>query len=100
MVVLRESEGANKSNETLVPTGPATATLADGKVVEVSLAWFEYLGDMHIRFVFDGPDSMLDLTMDEFAALHMTPDDALKTAVGNVKRVYGPPVLQCSPMGS
>jgi hypothetical protein len=76
MVVLRESEGANKSDSVLVSTGPAKAVLADGKQVELSFAWFEFIGDMHIRFVFDGPTSMQNLSADEFKALKLTPSEA------------------------
>jgi hypothetical protein len=47
MVVLRESEGANKKDVVLKPMGSAKATLADGKEVEMSFAWFSYIGDMH-----------------------------------------------------
>jgi len=91
MVVLREVEGANKSDETLKASGPAKATI-DGNVVEFSPAWFDFLGDMHVRFVFDAPSSMRGLTTEEFAAFHLTPEEGVKVAIANMERVYGPPV--------
>lgn len=91
MLVLREVEGANKLDETLEPAGILKATI-DGKVVEFSPAIFDFLGDMHVRFVFDGPTSMRGLTAEEFAAFHLTPDDGVKVAIANMKRAYGPPV--------
>jgi hypothetical protein len=91
MVVRRESEGSLKTDEKLKPSGPAKATLPNGKVIEISPAWFEYIGDMHIRFVFDGPSSMQGLTTEEFASLRLTPEEAVNVAVKNIKRVYGRP---------
>lgn len=91
MVVLRESEGAGKNDETLKPSGPAKATLVDGKEIEIFQAWYEFIADMHIRFVFDGPTSMRGLTADEFAALGLTPEEGVRVAVRNIKRVYGKP---------
>src|SRR5262245_15662463 len=63
MVVLRESRGANKIDSKLKPSGSGTATRRDGKQIEVNPAWFDFIGDMHIRFVYDGPDSMRVLTL-------------------------------------
>jgi hypothetical protein len=91
MVVLRETQGVNKLDETLKPAGPAKATI-DGKVVEFSPAWFDYLGDMHVRFVFDAPSTMRNLSTKEFAAFHLTPEEGIKVAMANLERVYGPPV--------
>jgi hypothetical protein len=92
MVVLREVEGANKQDSTLRPAGPAKATLPSGEQVEMTPAWFDFIGDMHIRFVYDSPTSMRGLTAEEFAALKMSPEGALAVAVKNIKRVYGSPV--------
>lgn len=71
--------------------GSAKATLSDGKEVEISVAWFSFIGDMHIRFVYDSPSSMRNLTSEEFKALKLKPDEALRVAVSNIKRVYGSP---------
>lgn len=94
MVVLRESEGSNKADARLVPTGPAKAVLADGKEVELSFAWFEFIGDMHVRFVYDSPDSMRNLSVQEFEALKLTPQEAVRLAVKNIRRVYGKPTYE------
>ena len=89
MVVLRESKGANKPDETLVPIGKVKVKLEDGKDVEMDPGWFAYIGDMHIRFVFDSPDSMRGATPTDLQRLHLTPQAALALAVTNMKRVYG-----------
>ena len=91
MVVLRESQGSNKQVESLVPMGKAKVKLPDGREVEIDSAWFEYLGDMHIRFVFDTPTSMPNASPKDLARLGLTPEAALELAVKNIKRVYGPP---------
>jgi hypothetical protein len=91
MVVLRESPGANKQDESLVRTGKGKTTLPDGREVEFDLAWFEYLGDMHIRFVFDTPTSLPHAAPADLERLGLTPETALELAVANIKRVYGEP---------
>lgn len=91
MVVLRESPGSNKQDETLVRTGKGSTTLPDGREVEFDLAWFEYLGDMHVRFVFDTPTSLPHASPENLARLGLTPEAALELAVANIKRVYGEP---------
>jgi len=91
MVVLRESQGANKQGESLVPMGKAKARLQDGREIEIDTGWFEYLGDMHIRFVFDTPTSMPNASPKDLERLKLTPEAALAVAVGNIKRVYGEP---------
>src|SRR5215208_4056713 len=53
LVVLRESRGENKQDETLQPFGKIRASLTDGREVELETSWYQYLGDMHIRLVFD-----------------------------------------------
>lgn len=93
MVVLREVEGANKQDGTLKAVGPARATLPSGEQVEITPAWFDFIGDMQIRFVYDSPTSMRGLTAQEFAALKMSPEEALTVAIRNIKRVYGSPVV-------
>jgi hypothetical protein len=93
MVVLRESLGANKQSEALVPTGKAKVRLKDGQEVEVDTGWFNYLGDMHVRFVFDTPNSMLGASPKDLERLGLTPEAALDLAVRNIKRVYGEPKI-------
>jgi hypothetical protein len=91
MVVLRESIGANKKDDALKPSGIAKAKLPDGKEVELSPAWFEFIGDMHIRFVIDEPTTMRGISSEQLAALNLSPQEAVKLALANIKRVYGEP---------
>src|ERR1700751_5006240 len=56
MVVLRESPGVNKQGENLVPFGKLRTRLDDGRELDFQMAAFQFLGDMHIRFVFDAPN--------------------------------------------
>ena len=58
LVVLRESHGENKQDESLQPFGKLRATLADGREIQLETSWYQYLGDMHIRLVFDGAQSL------------------------------------------
>src|SRR5258708_5652054 len=57
----------------------------------MELAWFSFLGDMNVVFVFDGPHSFSHATAEEFARFHLSPDEAVERAVANIKRVYGTP---------
>ena len=91
MAVLRESMGANKQEETLKPLGKLKGTLPDGEEVKLELAAFEFLGDMHIRFVFDAPLVMHNATPEDLSRLKLNPNVALELAVANIKRVYGTP---------
>ena len=92
MAVLRESIGANKQDEALEPMGKLLADLPDGREVELELACFDFLGDMHVRFVFDGPNSMRNAKPQDLARLNLSPVQALHLAVANIKRVYGAPI--------
>jgi hypothetical protein len=92
MVVLREWDGGNKQDEALKPVGKVTSKF-DGKDLTMELAWFTFLGDMNIVFVFDEPHSFRHVTAEEFARLHLSPEEAVERAVANIKRVYGEPSL-------
>jgi hypothetical protein len=94
LVVLRESHGQNKPDEALRPFGKVRGVLADGREVDVDISWYKYLGDMHLRLVFDGGQSMQSASSEDLARLHLTPDEALKLAVANLKRLYGAPAAQ------
>jgi hypothetical protein len=91
VVVLRESVGENKQDEVLRPMGKMKAKLQDGKEIEIDTGWFYFLGDMHIRFVFDGPQVMSGAAPADLARLNLTPEDAVRLGVANIKRVYGKP---------
>jgi len=93
MIVLREQQGPNKLDETLQPVGQLYAK-SGGEDIRMDLAWYRYLGDMQIRFVFDGPKSLLNATAEEFARFHFSPEEAVERAVANIKRVYGEPHTQ------
>jgi uncharacterized protein YtpQ (UPF0354 family) len=90
MVVLREWNGGNKQDEALRPVGKVTSTF-DGKDLTMELAWFTFLGDMNVVFVFDEPHSFKHVTAEEFIWLHLSAEEAVERAVANIKRVYGAP---------
>jgi uncharacterized protein YtpQ (UPF0354 family) len=94
LVVLRESRGENKQVESLEPLGTMRATLADGREIELETSWYQYLGDMHIRLVFDGGQTMQSVSPDDLRRLQLSPEDALRVAVSNLRRVYGAPAAQ------
>ncbi|HEY0834340.1 MAG TPA: hypothetical protein VGE72_10575 [Azospirillum sp.] len=94
LAVLRESAGENKLDETLRPYGPLQATTPQGQRVEFETSWYRYLGDMHIRLVFDGARTLQSASPDDLARLQLTPDEALRLAVANLRRVYGVPHVQ------
>lgn len=92
MVVLRESQGLNKPDDVLKPTGKMRTTLSDGSEIELEFAWFEFIGDMHIRFVYDDVQTMRSLNADELTSLNLgPPEKAMDIAVANIRRVYGEP---------
>jgi len=94
LVVLRESRGENKQDESLQPFGTVRATLNDGREIELETSWYQYLGDMHIRLVFDGGQTMQSASPEDLARLHLSPEEALHLAVENLRRVYGAPAAQ------
>src|SRR5512133_2209714 len=94
LVVLRESVGENKQDESLQPFGKIEGTMADGRHIEFETSWYQYLGDMHIRLVFDGRQTLQSASPDDLTRLHLSPDQALAVAVANLRRVYGEPVAR------
>lgn len=92
MVVVRESIGANRTEDALSPTGKLKAKLADGREIEMEIASWEFIGDTHIRFVFDGTQMMINATPQDLEHLGIrNVDEALSLALANIKRVYGEP---------
>lgn len=91
IAVLRESPGANQQAEALLPMGPVKARLADGREVEIDACWFHYLGDMHVRLVFDGERSMQTAAPDDLRRLELDAQQAIDRAVDNLRRRYGAP---------
>ncbi|HEX2545089.1 MAG TPA: hypothetical protein VHL79_09440 [Ramlibacter sp.] len=94
LVVLRESPGANKQDEMLTPFGKIRARMPDGREVEFEASWFQYLGDMHLRLVFDGGRRIQSASPDDLRRLRLSPEQALARAVDNLRRRYGEPVAQ------
>ena len=93
LVVLRESRGENKQDESLQPFGKVRARMPDGSNIEFDTSWYQYLGDMHIRLVFDGPQSMQSASPEDLTRLRLSPEEALNLAVANLRRVYGVPAV-------
>ena len=93
LVVLRESHGENKQDESLQPFGKVRARMPDGSNIEFDTSWYRYLGDMHIRLVFDGPQSMQSASPEDLTRLRLSPEEALNLAVDNLRRVYGTPAV-------
>lgn len=91
IVVLRESLGENKQDDTLQPYGRVTAQMPDGRRVDLATSWYKYLGDMHIRLVFDGGNTLQSASPNDLERLKLTPEEALDVAVRNLRRMYGTP---------
>jgi hypothetical protein len=94
LVVLRESPGVNKQEESLQPFGKISAKLPDGRVIEFEASWFQYLGDMHLRLVFDGLQRVQSALPGDLRKLKLSPEEALARAVGNLRQRYGIPVVE------
>ena len=92
MAVLRESAGANEQEETLQPYGTLRAQMPDGTEVELETSWFRYVGDMHIRLVFDSRTQLQSASPSDLDRLRLDPEHAVQLAVANMVRVYGEPV--------
>lgn len=92
MVVVRESVDMNRAADALTPMGKLKGKLPDGREIEVEMAAWEFIGDTHIRFVFDTPQTMINATPQDLERLGIKGvDEALSVALVNLKRVYGEP---------
>jgi hypothetical protein len=94
LAVLRESPGANKQGEELRPFGKIAFTAADGRETLFEASWYQYLGDMHLRLVFDGRQQMQSAVPDDLTRLKLSPEQALARAVSNMRQRYGAPVAR------
>jgi hypothetical protein len=92
--VLRETTGSNDSEEALRPFGKMRIPTVDGSTVELEPSWYQYVGDMHIRLVFDGKQSMQSASPEDLARMRLDPEHAVAQAVTNLRRVYGVPAVQ------
>lgn len=93
MLVVRTSLEANKLSANLVPTGPISVQDDEGKTHTLEMAHYEYLGDTHIRFVFDSTETMANATPEEFSKFKLTAEEAVNVAISNIYRDYGQPKM-------
>ena len=92
MVVVRETAGENKQDERLLPFGKIRSKMPDGRDVEAEPAWWSFIGDMHVRFVFDKPQTMEGAMPGDLERLGVPDvDRALVLAMANLERIYGAP---------
>ncbi len=91
LAVLRSSDGSSQAKETLQPYGKLLAELPDGREVELEMSWFRYVGDMHIRLVFDSRTELQSASADDLQRLKLAPEQAVRLAVQNIRRTYGEP---------
>ncbi|WBY01724.1 hypothetical protein PE066_20090 [Ramlibacter tataouinensis] len=94
LAVLRPSDGGSQPQETLQPYGKLVAELPDGREVELEMSWFRYVGDMHIRLVFDSRTELQSASPDDLQRLRLAPEQAVQLAVQNMRRTYGEPDVQ------
>ncbi|MCU8278049.1 hypothetical protein M2G82_21570 [Vibrio vulnificus] len=93
MLVVRTSYGGNKATQKLVESGPLTMQDKSGKEISFELAHYQFIGDTHIRFVFDSECSMENATAEEFKSFNLSPNEAVDIAIKNIYRDYGEPNL-------
>lgn len=91
MLVVRTTFGANKPDVQLVPSGIQTFQDSDGNTHSFEMAHYEYLGDTHIRFVFDSVETMANATPEQFDRFGLTPEEAVEVSMTNIYRDYGQP---------
>lgn len=94
IAVLRGSLGVHQQQETLQPYGNVQVELPDGSQMELETSWFRYVGDMHIRLVFDSPTELQSAAPDDLERLRLAPEQAVQLAVSNLLRTYGEPSTQ------
>ncbi|HTD02601.1 hypothetical protein, partial [Undibacterium sp.] len=71
--------------DVIVPAERATSSDA---------GWFDYLGDMQLHFVFDDGKTLRDASAQDLRTFQLTPNQAVRVAVQNIKRVYGEPEIK------
>lgn len=94
LVVLRETRGDNQQEDSLKPFGKVRAVLADGREIDLDTSWYKFLGDMHIRLVFDAGQGVQSASSEDLRRLRLEPEEALKVAITNLRRMYGAPLAQ------
>ena len=91
LVVVRESPGADKRDEALVPMAKLQVDLPGGIKAEMSPAWYELIGDLHVRLVFDQGETLRTVRTEELAELGLTPEAAIARGLANLERLHGAP---------
>ena len=91
--VLRERPGANKAAESLALVDPFEVPLPGGGTASMAPAWFDLVGDLQLRLVRDTPEWVFTLHAGELADLKLSADEALAIALGNFRRLHGPPMV-------
>lgn len=91
LVVVRESPGSDKRDEALVPMAKLQVDLPGGIKAEMSPAWFELIGDMHVRLVFDQGETLRTVRTEELAELGLGPEAAIARGLANLERLHGAP---------
>jgi hypothetical protein len=94
IAVLRESPGENKQDESLRPYGRIEGMTPQGQRVQFETSWYQYLGDMHIRLVFQGAETLQSASPEDLQRLHLTAGQAIDLALANLRREYGTPSVQ------
>ena len=89
--VLRERPGAHQPTESLSLVDPFEVPLPGGGTAAMAPAWFDLVGDLQLRLVRDTPEWVFTLHASELVDLQLGADDALAIALGNFRRLHGPP---------
>jgi len=93
MVVLRESPGISLSELSFQPLEYElqAALSPDANQPEEDLAWYHFLGDIHLRFVYYDRDSVVSVSRANFEAHELTVEQAIDIALDNIRTQYGVP---------
>ena len=73
IAVLRESAQVHLEHESLQPYGTVIVELPDGRELSVETSWFHYLGDMHIRLVFDSRTELQSASPGDLERVQLQP---------------------------
>ena len=93
MVVLRESPGISLAELSFQPLEYElqAALSPNDSQPEEDLAWYHFLGDIHLRFVYYDKDCVVPITRANFEAHELSVEQALDIAVDNIRTQYGAP---------
>lgn len=93
LVVVRSNVGYNTYEDSFEPFKIQVKT--DDKKIDsvLEMAWYKTIGNLHIRFVFDGEQSMRNATLAELKKLNLPVDKVLQLALKNIHSTYGYPEI-------